>query len=205
MQAIQRCHQERSLQDLGRRGLKPSVRRNLSCRKFTLQAITEISGSVTVIKNATSKIRLRVRRGERCVGEQAVLPLAWEARNVAEALRELGFELDANQTTVRGKKQPRRWRRPATLDDLGSEEPSEAGQTANGEGDPSDQPRITTQEIDLRVGKLLEGAPVMGAASERGLNTPKPLVGSGFDVTSDDSRSERKKHTIPPLNLDCPF
>ena len=126
-------------------------------------------------------------------------------RKVAEALRELGFELDANQTTVRGKKQPRRWRRPATSDDLGSEEPSEAGQTANGEGDPSDQPRITTQEIDLRVGKLLEGAPVMGAASERGLNTPKPLVGSGFDVTSDDSRSERKKHTIPPLNLDCPF
>ena len=55
-------------------------------------------------------------------------------RKVAEALRELGFELDANQKTVRGKKQPRRWRRPATSDDLGSEGPSEAGQTANGEG-----------------------------------------------------------------------
>ena len=123
-------------------------------------------------------------------------------RKVAEALRELGFEQDANQKTVRGKKQPRRWRRPATSDDLGSEEPSEAGQTANGEGDPSDQPRITTQEIDLRVGKLLEDGPGMGAASERGHNAPKPLVGSGFDVTSDDSRSERG---IPPLNLDCPF
>ncbi len=126
-------------------------------------------------------------------------------RKVAEALRELGFELDANQTTVRGKKQPRRWRRPATSDDLGSEEPSEVGQTANGEGDPSGQPRITTQEIDLKVGKLLEDGPGMVAASERGLNAPRPLVGSGFDVTSDDSRSERKKHTIPPLNLDCPF
>ena len=126
-------------------------------------------------------------------------------RKVAEALRELGFELDANQKTVRGKKQPRRWRRPGTSDDLGSEEPSEAGQTANGEGDPSDQPRITTQEIDLRVGKLLEQGPGLGAASERGHNAPKPLVGSGFDVTSDDSRSERKKHTIPPLNLNCPF
>ena len=34
----------------------PLVRRNLSCRKFTLQAITEISGSVTVIKNATSNL-----------------------------------------------------------------------------------------------------------------------------------------------------
>ena len=126
-------------------------------------------------------------------------------RKVAEALRELGFELDANQKTVRGKKQPRRWRRPATSDDLGSEEASEAGQTANVEGDPSDQPRITTQEIDLRVGKLLEDGPGLGAASERDLNAPKPLVGSGFDVTSDDSRSERKKHTIPPLNLGCPF
>ena len=126
-------------------------------------------------------------------------------RKVADALRDLGFVLDKHQRTVKGRKQPRRWRQEATSDDLGSEGPSEAGQTANGEGDPSDQPRITTQEIDLRVGKLLEGAPVMGAASERGLNTPKPLVGSGFDVTSDDSRSERKKHTIPPLNLDCPF
>lgn len=126
-------------------------------------------------------------------------------RKVAEALRELGFEQDANQKTVRGKKQPRRWRRPATSDDLGSEEPSEAGQTANGAGDPSDQPRITTQEIDLRVGKLLEDGPGLCAASERGHNAPKPLVGSGFDVTSDDSRSERKKHTIPSLNLDCPF
>jgi len=36
--------------------LKPSVRLNLICRKFTLQAITEISGSVTVIKNATSNL-----------------------------------------------------------------------------------------------------------------------------------------------------
>ena len=74
-----------------------------------------------------------------------------------------------------------------------------------GRGDPSDQPRITTQEIDLRVGKLLADGPGPGAASERDLNAPKPLVGSGFDVTSDDSRSERKKHTIPPLNRDCPF
>ena len=126
-------------------------------------------------------------------------------RKVAEALRELGFEQDTHQKTVLGTKQPRRWRRPKTSDDLRSKEASEAGQTANGEGDPSDQPQITTQEIDLRVGKLLEDGPGLGAASERGLNTTKPLVGSGFDVTSDDSRSERKKHTIPPLNLDCPF
>ena len=37
-------------------------------------------------------------------------------RKVAEALRELGFALDANQKTVRGRKQPRRWRRTATSD-----------------------------------------------------------------------------------------
>ena len=123
-------------------------------------------------------------------------------RKVADALRDLGFVLDKHQRTVKGRKQPRRWRQEATSDDLGSEGPSEAGQTANGEGDPSDQPRITTQEIDLRVGKLLEDGPGLGAASERDLNAPKPLVGSGFDVTSDDSRSERG---IPPLNLDCPF
>ncbi|NOL46238.1 virulence-associated E family protein [Synechococcus sp. MIT S9220] len=48
-------------------------------------------------------------------------------RKVAEALRELGFELDKHQQTVKGRKQPRRWRRTATSDDLGSEEPSEVG------------------------------------------------------------------------------
>ena len=111
-------------------------------------------------------------------------------RKVAEALRDLGFVLDKHQRTVKGRKLPRRWRQEATSDDLGSEEPSEAGQTANGEGDPSDEPRITTQEIDLRVGILLEQGPGLGAASERGHNAPEPLVGSGFDVTSDDSRSE---------------
>ena len=55
-------------------------------------------------------------------------------RKVAEALRELGFEQDTNQKTVRGRKQPRRWRRPATSDDLRSEEGSEADQTANEAG-----------------------------------------------------------------------
>ena len=130
-------------------------------------------------------------------------------RKVAEALRELGFELDANQKTVRGKKQPRRWRRPGTSDDLGSEEPSEAGQTANGEGDPSDQPRITTQNIELNLRESLAPYPDFGAEererSERGHNTPKPPVGSGFDVTSDDSRSERKRRVFPPMNRKTPF
>ena len=32
-------------------------------------------------------------------------------------------------------------------------------------------------------------------------NSPNPLVGSGFDVDSDNSKPE----TIPPLNLDCPL
>jgi hypothetical protein len=47
-------------------------------------------GWSVVRHTATSKIRLRVRSGERCVGEQAVLPLAWEARNVAEAMQWIG-------------------------------------------------------------------------------------------------------------------
>ena len=102
------------------------------------------------------------------------------------------------------RKQPRRWRQEATSDDLGSEKPSEAGQTPAKATSSGDQPRTpTTKQIDLRAGEWRDKAPaVMAAASERGLNTPKPLVGSGFDVTSDESRSERE---IPPLNLDCPF
>ena len=132
-------------------------------------------------------------------------------RKVAEALRELGFELDANQKTVRGKKQPRRWRRPGTSDDLGSDEPSEAGQTANGEGDPSDQPRITTQNIELNLRESLAPYPDFGAEererSERDLSTPEPLVGSGFDVTSDESRSERarQRRVFPQMNRKTPF
>ena len=47
-------------------------------------------GWSVVRHTATSKIRLRVRSGERCVGEQAVLPLTWEARNVAEAMQWIG-------------------------------------------------------------------------------------------------------------------
>ena len=125
-------------------------------------------------------------------------------RKVADALRDLGFVLDKHQRTVKGRKQPRRWRQEATSDDLGSEEPSEAGQTPAKATSPGDQPRTpTTKQIDIRAGEWRDKAPaVMAAASERGPNTPKPLVGSGFDVTSDDSRSERG---IPPLNLDCPF
>ena len=130
-------------------------------------------------------------------------------RKVAEALRELGFEQDTHQKTVRGRKQPRRWRRPKTSDDLRSEQPSEAGQTANGEGDPSDQPRITTQNIELNLRESLAPYPDFGAEererSERGHNTPKPPVGSGFGVTSDDSRSERKRRVFPPMNRKTPF
>lgn len=47
-------------------------------------------GWSVVRHTATSKIRLRVRSGDRCVGEQAVLPLKWEARNVAEAMQWIG-------------------------------------------------------------------------------------------------------------------
>ena len=47
-------------------------------------------GWSVVRHTATSKIRLRIRSGERCVGEQAVLPLKWEARNVAEAQQWIG-------------------------------------------------------------------------------------------------------------------
>ena len=39
-------------------------------------------------------------------------------RKVSEALRELGFEQDTHQKTVRGRKQPRRWRQQSTSDDL---------------------------------------------------------------------------------------
>lgn len=49
---------------------------------------------------------------------------------------------------------------------------------------------------------LLPGCAEKGEAARQ---QPKPLVGSGFDVTSDDSGSERGNHTIPPLNLDFPF
>ena len=132
-------------------------------------------------------------------------------RKVAEALRELGFELDANQTTVRGKKQPRRWRRPATSDDLGSEEPSEAGQTPAKATSPDDQPRTSTQNIELNLRESLGPYPDFGAEererSERDLSTPEPLVGYGFDVTSDESRSERarQRRVFPPMNRKTPF
>ena len=100
-------------------------------------------------------------------------------RKVADALRDLGFVLDKHQRTVKGRKMPRRWRQEATSDDLGSEEPSEAGQTPAKATSPGDQPRTpTTKQIDLRAGEWRDKAPaVMTAASERGLNTPKPLVG----------------------------
>jgi len=55
-------------------------------------------------------------------------------RKVAEALRELGFVQNSHQKTVRGRKQPRRWIRPATSDELRSKEASEAGRLANGAG-----------------------------------------------------------------------
>ena len=60
-------------------------------------------------------------------------------------------ELDANQKTVRGKKQPRRWRRPATLTDFGRGT-IRGWPDSKREGDPSDKSLITTQEIDLRWG-----------------------------------------------------
>ena len=43
--------------------------------------------------------------------------------------------------------------------------------------------------------------------SERDLSTPEPLVGSGFDVTSDESRSERarQRRVFPPMNRKTPF
>ena len=59
-----------------------------------------------------------------------------------------------------------------------------------GEEDPTDQPRIITQEIDLRVAGYPDKGPLMGDASEHDLNIPKPFVGSGFAVTSDYARSE---------------
>ena len=108
-------------------------------------------------------------------------------RKVADALRDLGFEQDTHQKTVRGRKQPRRWRQPATSDDLRPEEPSEAGQTAAGESDPSNQPQIPTFEKQLIVDLIHLDNPPFADPSERGLNTPKPPMGSGFDVTSDDS------------------
>ena len=112
-------------------------------------------------------------------------------RKVADALRDLGFVLDKHQRTVKGRKQPRRWRQDATSDDLGSEEPSEADQTPAQATGPGDQPRTsTTQEIDLRVGEDLDTAPVMGAASERGLNTSQPFAGTGVSATSDKKSSE---------------
>ena len=59
-----------------------------------------------------------------------------------------------------------------------------------GEEDPIDQPRIITQEIDLRLAGYLNKVPKMGDESEHDLNIPKPFVGSGFAVSWDDSRSE---------------
>ena len=105
------------------------------------------------------------------------------------------------------RKQPRRWRQEATSDDLGSEKPSEAGQTPANATSSGDQPRTpTTKQIDLRAGEWRDKAPaVMAAASERGLNTPKPLVGSGFDVTSDFSIrawNPAAQPRLPVLSLD---
>jgi len=121
-------------------------------------------------------------------------------RKVADALRDLGFVLDKHQRTVKGRKQPRRWRQDATSDDLGSEEPSEADQTPAQATGPGDQPRTsTTQEIDLRVGEDLDTAPVMGAASERGLNTSQPFAGIGVSATSDKKLSEAVSPDSMPL------
>ena len=132
-------------------------------------------------------------------------------RKVADALRDLGFVLDKHQRTVKGRKQPRRWRQEATSDDLGSEEPSEAGQTPAKATSPGDQPRTSTQNIELNLRESLGPYPDFGAEererSERDLSTPEPLVGSGFDVTSDESRSERarQRRVFPPMNRKTPF
>ena len=68
---------------------------------------------------------------------------------------------------------------------------------------------IDTQNIELNLRESLAPYPDFGAEererSERGHNTPKPPVGSGFDVTSDDSRSERKRRVFPPMNRKTPF
>ena len=132
-------------------------------------------------------------------------------RKVADALRDLGFVLDKHQRTVKGRKQPRRWRQEATSDDLGSEEPSEAGQTPAKATSPDDQPRTSTQNIELNLRESLGPYPDFGAEererSERDLSTPEPLVGYGFDVTSDESRSERarQRRVFPPMNRKTPF
>ena len=127
-------------------------------------------------------------------------------RKVADALRDLGFVQDTHQKTVRGRKQPRRWRQPATSDDLRSEETSEAGHTPAKTTGPGDQPQTSTQNIELKLREYPGPAPGNGAekseGSERGLNTPKPPVRSGFDVTSDELLSERKRQTGLPTEAE---
>ena len=46
-----------------------------------------------------------------------------------------------------------------------------------------------------------QSLPGCAEKGEAARQQPKPPVGSGFDVDSDNSKPE----TIPPLNLDCPF
>jgi len=125
-------------------------------------------------------------------------------RKVADALRDLGFVLDKHQRTVKGRKQPRLG---------GRKQPRMTSDQRNHPRLAKPQQRqivpainlgpLLPNKFDIRAGEWRDRAPaVMAAVYDRGPNTPKPLVGSGFDVTSDDSRSERG---IPPLNLDCPF
>ena len=101
---------------------------------------------------------------------------------MADALRDFGFVLNKHQRTVKGRKQPRRWRQEATSDDLRSEEPSEADQTPAKATSPGDQPRTsTTKQIDIRAGEWRDKAPaVMAAASERGPIPPNPLWDQGL-------------------------
>ena len=84
----------------------------------------------------------------------------------------------------------------------GGHEAPQSAAAAKGPGDLSHaSPSFRERSEVQKTGGHQQSLPCCAEKGEAPRQQPKPPVGSGFDVDSDNSKPE----TIPPLNLDCPF
>ena len=130
---------------------------------------------------------------------------ASDRHHVKEALKEHGCKPPRQQVRRNGVK-VRLWTHyraaSAASPTAGGHEAPQSAATAKDPGDLSHaSPPFRERSEGQETGGHQQSLPGCAEKGEAPRQQTKPLVGSGFDVDSDNSKPE----TIPPLNLDCPF